>query len=234
MTPYDQNPATGATLGVDVGGTFTDLALWDGERIVVGKVSSTTDDQSRAVIDGTRQILGTGRVADLLHGTTALLERRGATTLLITDVGFESIIEIVRQDRPSLYDPLVDRATPLVCPDMRVGVHIDAGTSEVELRAIANEIAGTAIRLDVEAIAICLLSSYADPSPEHRLRSRLQQPDLAIGVPISVSSEVVAEFRSTNGCPPSSSTPSFHPKFRGIRRTWKGRPHSRDSSPMSR
>lgn len=200
MTRDDKmNSLTKTTLGVDVGGTFTDLALWDGERVVVGKLSSTTDDQSRGVIDGTQQILGPGRMADLLHGTTvatnALLERRGANTLLITDTGFESVIEIARQDRPSLYDPLADRASPLARPEMRVGVQLGADTSEDQLDTIAAEIAEIADRLRVEAIAICLLYSYADPEPERRLRRRLQQPDLALKMPISVSSEVVAEFR---------------------------------------
>ncbi len=105
------------TLGVDVGGTFTDLAVWDGHELRIGK-TSTTPDQSEGVIAGARQLLGDAEVVAFLHGTTvatnALLERRGARTALVTDTGFRDLVEIGRQDRPSLYDSSVDRAIPLI------------------------------------------------------------------------------------------------------------------------
>ena len=98
------------TLGVDVGGTFTDLTWWDGERLHVGKTSSTSD-QSEAVVEGARELTAGSTVAGLLHGTTvatnALLERRGARTALVATEGFTDVVEIGRQDRPSLYDSFI-------------------------------------------------------------------------------------------------------------------------------
>ena len=99
--------------------------------MTIGKVPSTPHDQSEGVMAGAGAVVGAADArADLLHGTTvatnALLERRGARTLLVTDAGFESLIEIARQDRPSLYDPFADRARPLVDPEMRLGVAMSA------------------------------------------------------------------------------------------------------------
>ncbi len=197
-TPATDAPSTSAdlSLGVDVGGTFTDLALWDGHNIKVGKVSSTTDDQSRGVINGATEITPDGQQVSLVHGTTvatnALLERRGAKTLLITNTGFEAVIEIARQNRPSLYDAFADRAEPLVSTELRFGISLTEETTEAELDEIIADITTTCKSNGVEAIAICLLYAYADPSQERRLRSKLvEQFDL----PISISSEVVAEFR---------------------------------------
>src|SRR3954451_22619749 len=107
--------------GVDTGGTFTDVVADDG-RIL--KVLSTSDDPGRAVRDGVGAL--DGDVALLAHGTTvatnALLERRGARTALVTNRGFADVIEIARQDRPSLYDRFVDRPQPLVPRDLRLEV----------------------------------------------------------------------------------------------------------------
>ena len=91
-------------LGIDVGGTFTDVVLVDGDRLVVAKVS-TTQDQSVGVVRAAETVAG--EPAELLvHGTTvatnALLERRGARIVLVTDPGFGDLIEIGRSDRPAL------------------------------------------------------------------------------------------------------------------------------------
>src|SRR5262245_36320704 len=113
-------------VGVDTGGTFTDAVAEDGTVI---KVLSTPDDPAAAVQqavgafgDRTRSITATV----LAHGTTvatnALLERTGATVALVTTDGFADVIEIARQDRPSLYDPFADRPVPLVERDLRFEV----------------------------------------------------------------------------------------------------------------
>jgi hypothetical protein len=111
-----------AALGVDVGGTFTDLvALVDG-RIVTAKVPSTPRDQSEGVMAAVRAA-GVGDVAAFAHGmtvaTNALLERRGARTALVTTEGFRDIIEIGRQSRAHLYDLTARRPAPLIPRELR-------------------------------------------------------------------------------------------------------------------
>ena len=184
------------TLGVDVGGTFTDVAMWDGRAMTVGKVPSTPRDQSEGVMAGAGAAVTAGGRADLLHGTTvatnALLERRGAKTLLVTDAGFESLIEIARQDRPSLYDPFADRSAPLADPGMRLGVDLAAAARDGGLDAVAASVVAAARDRGAEAVALCLMYSYADPGIERALADRLRR---VAGVPVSASAEVVAEFR---------------------------------------
>ena len=105
-------------LGVDVGGTFTDAALLDGERLYTAKAPTTPEDQSEGVIAVVEQVLGRAearaeQVESLTHGmtvgTNALLEERGARTALVATRGFADLIEIGRQDRPRLYHPCVGR-----------------------------------------------------------------------------------------------------------------------------
>ena len=166
-------------VGVDVGGTFTDVVAWDGTALRTAKVP-TTADQSEAVVSGVRRL--TQRAERLLHGTTAatnaLLQRTGARTLLVTTPGFEDVLEIGRQDRPSLYDPFADRPAPLVDREDRVG---DADPLDAALLSRYG------------AVAIACLRSFADPTVERAARDRIAaiDPDL----PLSVSSEVVPEFR---------------------------------------
>ena len=123
-------------LGVDTGGTFTDAVDGDGR---VAKVLSTRDDPgTRASTAAVRELAGAGRPEVLAHGTTvatnALLERRGARVALVTTRGFADIIEIARQHRPSLYDPFVDRPTPLVPRALRFEVdeRLDAAGSVLD------------------------------------------------------------------------------------------------------
>ena len=192
----DAGTAAGVTLGVDVGGTFTDVAMWDGEGMAVAKVPSTPRDQSEGVMAGAGAAVRSDARADLLHGTTvatnALLERRGARTLLVTDAGFESLIEIARQDRPSLYDPFADRPRPLAEPEMRLGVQVPAIGHDDDLDAVVASVAAAARHEGAEAVALCLMYSYADPAPERALAERIHRE---LGVPVSASAEVVAEFR---------------------------------------
>ncbi len=190
------NSQSHLTLGIDVGGTFTDVALWDGATVHVSKVSSTTDDQSKGVISGAREVVPAGCHANLLHGTTvatnALLERRGAKVLLVTNKGFEALIEIARQDRLSLYDPFADRPEPLVPANLRVGVELEASTTDAETQKIVEELVVAAKREGADAVAICFLYAFADDTQERRLRDQLRN---LLDLPISISSEVAAEFR---------------------------------------
>jgi N-methylhydantoinase A len=171
-------------LGVDVGGTFTDFAYWSGGQLTTGKVP-TSADQSRALVEGARQLADDG-ITRLLHGTTVatnvLLERKGAVTGLVTTAGFADVIQIGRQDRPSLYDPFSSRPEPLVVPEHRIEV------SDEDLRRPPVE------RLsEVEAIAVSLLYAYAEPEREVLLAEALAA--MAPGIPVSLSSEVAPEIR---------------------------------------
>ena len=115
-------------LGVDVGGTFTDAALLDGESLRTAKVPSTPEDQSRGVIAAVEEVLSLAEaepvdVEAFTHGmtvgTNALLEERGARTALVATRGFSDLLEIGRQDRPSLYHPCRPKPRPLVDPGLR-------------------------------------------------------------------------------------------------------------------
>lgn len=181
--------------GADVGGTFTDIAVWDGERLHTAKVSSTAD-QSEGVIAG---IEAAGSPpGTLLHGTTvatnALLERKGARTVLVTDEGFEDLLEIGRQDRPSLYDTSVVRPDPLVDRTHRVGVagrrdHLGRRDADIDPGVLADRVAA----LGPEAVAISLLYSYLGDGDERALAGAIEA--VLPGVVVSRSSEVVSEFR---------------------------------------
>ncbi len=183
------------TLGVDVGGTFTDFVWWDGARVRTAKASSTPD-QSDAVIGGAAELLGDEQTTVFLHGTTvatnALLERRGARVALVTTAGFEDVVEIARQDRPSLYDSAVTRAEPLVDRELRFGVRRladdDIWTSE-EL----DDVAAAVHDSEADAVAVCLLYGHAHPDREQHVADALIRRHPGLGV--SLSSAVVPEFR---------------------------------------
>ncbi len=172
--------------GVDTGGTFTDVVTDDGTMV---KVLSTPDDPARAVAAG---IDGLGRPALLAHGTTvatnALLERRGAVVALVTNEGFADVIEIARQDRPSLYDQWADRPEPLVPRRLRleVGGRLDATGTEIEPVADPPSVPDGA-----EAVAVCLLHADLNPAHERAVADRLR----ARGLDVTISSDVSPEFR---------------------------------------
>lgn len=179
-------------LGVDVGGTFTDLVWWDGTKLRTAKTSSTPE-QSAGVLAGAAGLLDGAAVDHFLHGTTvatnALLERRGAGVAFVTTDGFEDTIEIARQDRPSLYDPFADRAEPLVPRSARFAVRrvaTAAEWSDDELAGLAASVAAAG----PDAVAVSLLYGYAVPEQELRVAAALGG-----SVPVSLASVVAPEFR---------------------------------------
>jgi N-methylhydantoinase A len=188
-------------LGVDVGGTFTDLvALSEGE-LVTAKVPSTPRDQSAGVMNAVQASeVEAGAVVALAHGmtvaTNALLERRGARTALVTTEGFRDVLEIARQNRPSLYDLKVDRPPPLVPREIRFTIRERMGPEGEVLalnEASLDEATEALKEAEVEAIAVCLLFAFMHPEHERRVGEALRKalPE----VHVSLSSEVLPEFR---------------------------------------
>ena len=117
-------------LGVDIGGTFTDVVLWQegGDRLIQKKLLTTPDDPSRAVLEGVEQALadagiGGGQLNSVIHGTTlvanALIERKGVKTALITTRGFRDVLEIGREWRYDLFDLHIEMPPPLVPRPLR-------------------------------------------------------------------------------------------------------------------
>ena len=175
-------------VGIDTGGTFTDLVGADG-RVV--KVPSTPDDPGRAVADALAAAGGADRLA---HGTTvatnALLERRGGVIALVTTEGHEDVLEIARQDRPALYDPFVDRPEPLVPRHLRFGVGGRLAADGAEL--VPFSAAGLdAVPDAVDAVAVCLLHADLDDGHEAAAVAALE----ARGFDVTRSSLVSPEFR---------------------------------------
>ena len=195
-------------VGVDSGGTFTDLCLFDDAtgRVEVWKVPSTPDDPSRGIADGVTE--GVGRVGATLgdigyfgHGTTvatnALIQLRGVRTGLITTDGFRDLLEIGRQKRPDLYDMQADKPHTLVSRDLRLEVvervrhdgSVELALDEAALRQAARTLRDAG----VEAVAICFLYGFLRPAHEQRAREIVTEelPDAFV----STSHEVAPEFR---------------------------------------
>ncbi|WP_058367138.1 hydantoinase/oxoprolinase family protein [Haloparvum sedimenti] len=196
---------TDTRVGVDVGGTFTDVALVHDGRLTTAKVP-TTDDQSVGVMAGIEKAcdeagIDPDAIGSFTHAMTvsvnALLEEDGATTALVTTAGFRDVLEIGRQDRPALYDLHAEKPDPLVPRRRRYEVVERATTEGIETpvapadaRAVAAAIADA--DEDVEAVAVSLLHAYAHPDNEATVARVLREE---LDVPVSVSHEVLGEFR---------------------------------------
>ncbi|WP_426573443.1 hydantoinase/oxoprolinase family protein [Aquihabitans sp. McL0605] len=180
-------------IGVDTGGTFTDVVAADG---TIAKVPSTPHDPGEAVRSGAAAVLpqGVDRPVSLAHGTTvatnALLERRGGRVALVTGEGFADVIEIGRQDRPSLYDPWADRPEPLVAREDRLEVPGRLAADGTELVPL-DPADVPEIPEGVDAVAVCLLHSDLNAGHERDVRGELVQR----GFEVSASMDVSPEFR---------------------------------------
>ena len=186
-------------VGIDVGGTFTDFVLlWDGQMAVY-KLPSTPADPSRGILKGIKELKADG--ASFVHGSTvatnALLERKGARTALVTTHGFEDVLEIGRQDRPELYNLEVERPPVLVPRELRLGLkeRIDHNGMPLDIPSKANidELVNVIRELDADAVAVSLLFSFLNPAHEAMVKEAIEM--LADDVFLSVSSEVLPEFR---------------------------------------
>jgi N-methylhydantoinase A len=183
-------------VATDIGGTFTDVVIFDRDGIRGCKVLSTPASPDRAV---TETIIALPAISSFSHGTTvatnALLERKGARVAFITTKGFKDLLYIARQQRPRLYDfdctpsrPVVSRklcfeVAERLAPDGPVILPL----SQADAAAVADNI----IKAGAEAAAICLLYSYKNPAHEILLEKEFAKR----GIPVSRSSEIIPEFR---------------------------------------
>src|SRR5262252_8767096 len=194
-------------VGVDIGGTFTDIVFLGehGERLTK-KVSSTVDNYARAIVDGLAELirehnLEAAEIVELLHGTTvasnAILELKGARTGLITTKGFRDVLEIRTLRMPRLYDLTWTKPPPMVERYLRkvVDERVDhKGNIEKALDPADAERAVDALLAEsVEAIAVCLINSFTNPAHELLIKDVVQRK--APHIPLSISFEVLPEIK---------------------------------------
>jgi len=197
-----------ARLGVDIGGTFTDLVVIDDATGTarVGKVLTTAKDPAHGVEEGIHALLDEAGVRSdavraVVHGTTlatnALIERKGAKTALLTTEGFRDALEIRREGRYDMYDLFIDPPPPLVPRHLRREVPerllADGSILKTLDEAAARRALAELARDGVEALAICLLHAYVNPAHERRLSEIARE--VSPGLSVSCSSEVVPEIR---------------------------------------
>jgi N-methylhydantoinase A len=186
-------------IGVDTGGTFTDLVALIGGEFRVHKLPSTPQDPAQAVLAGIKALLEENAPDFITYSSTvatnALLEEKGARVGIFVDRGFEDLIEIGRQNRSHLYELAPSRPEPLVERHMRFGVggrtYFDGTVvSPLDGAALA-QIREIAQHSGAEAIAVCLLHSYANPESELAI-ARVLEP---LGLPLSLSHRILPEYR---------------------------------------
>jgi len=195
-------------LGVDSGGTFTDVCMFDDAtgRLKIWKVPSTPADPSLGIANGVIEGLKTvgaeaGEISFLGHGTTvatnALIELRGGKTGLVVTDGFRDLLEIGRQKRPSLYDMNAEKPQALVTRDLRIEVRerlrangeVELALDEDGVRAAARKFADA----DVKAVAICFIYGFLNTAHEQRALEIVRE--MLPGVFVCASHQVAPEFR---------------------------------------
>ncbi len=191
-------------LAVDIGGTFTDIVCVDEDtmQIVVDKVRSTPDDPGHGVLKAIKKVgADMAKITIFTHGSTVgvntLVQRKGARVGLITTQGFTDVLEMARGDRKEIYNYLWKKPRPLVPRDLRLGVsertnylgQIVKEPGEEEVAAVVKKLRENG----VEAIAVCLLHSYANPENEQKIGNIINRlwPEVAV----SLSHQVAREFR---------------------------------------
>ena len=188
----------------DIGGTFTDLVCLDEStgEMAVSKASTTPRNFAEGVIETLRRAkLVPSDTNFFVHGSTivinALTERKGAKTGLITTKGFRDVLEITRANRPDLYNMYYTKPKPFVPRQFRLEVRERMNYKGEELEPLSVEDVRTAVdyfkKEGVEAIAVCFLHSYADPSHERQCGEILRE--LAPGIPVTLSCEITQEWR---------------------------------------
>ena len=192
------------TIGIDTGGTFTDVVLEDEDGVRVAKVASTPDDPARAVVAALASVGGGGRGDHVIHGTTvalnALLTGSIARVALVTNEGFRDLIEIGRQERPDIYAlhprkpaPLVPRSRRFEIPQ-RIWPAPGGDGFETVREPTVDELLRLRRRIErssAQSVAVCLLHAWADPSIEERVGATLA----SLGLPLTLSALTLPEHR---------------------------------------
>ena len=194
-------------VGVDIGGTFTDIVFLNAEgRLYTKKVPSSVDNYARAIVEGVAEVfadagIGAENIHEIRHGTTvasnAILELKGARVGLITSAGFRDVLEIRTLRMPRLYDLAWEKPPALVDRYLRQVVDERVNADGVVERAPSREdIERAVVKLleeNVEAIAVCLINAYANPAHERAIEAVIREkaPDL----PLCVSADVLPEMK---------------------------------------
>jgi N-methylhydantoinase A len=201
------------SLGIDIGGTFTDLVIHDPQsgRAVIWKESTTPGDPAVGAIEGTRKVLAKAgakpsEIGRVVHATTlftnALIERKGAKTGLLTTAGFRDVLEIGRERKYELYDLFIEMPKPLVArpwrrearerlaPDGTVEIPIDIDAALAEVSDLVQQ--------GVESLAICFLHAYANPAHERAIGAAVAERFQNLS--ISLSSDIAPEIREYLRC----------------------------------
>lgn len=185
-------------IGVDAGGTFTDFVVaHDDGSLELFKIRSNASDPASVILEGLSRVTGSEK-AEVMHGSTvatnALLERKGVRTALVTTAGFEDVIEIGRQNRPHLYVLSPPPPVPISERDLRFGVrertYYDGSVAKKPSARELTKLRRRLRRAHVEAIAICFLHSYQEPSNEKTTAEALN----GLGY-VCCSHEICPEFR---------------------------------------
>jgi N-methylhydantoinase A/oxoprolinase/acetone carboxylase beta subunit len=186
-------------IGIDTGGTFTDFVVWRDGRLSNRKVLSTPKDPSLAIFEGVGDILRDSSAIFIVHGTTvatnALLQRKGGRIALVTTAGFEDVLAIGRQTRRELYALRPEDRFELIPAERRFGIRertlasgrVERAVSRAEVRRIIQKIQ----RSGAEAVAVCLLHSYANPKNEEVVAGEIERA----GLLVSVSGRLLPEYR---------------------------------------
>ena len=207
---YQSGMSTAAplSLGIDIGGTFTDLVIHDPRdgRAVIWKESTTPDDPARGTLLGTRKVLEKAgakpeQIGRVVHATTlftnALIERKGAKTGLLTTAGFRDVLEIGRERKYELYDLFIEMPKPLVArpwrreamerlaPDGTVEIPLDVDAALAEVADL--------VKQGVESLAICFLHAYANPTHERAIGAAVAERFQNLS--LSLSSDIAPEIR---------------------------------------
>jgi N-methylhydantoinase A len=209
-------------LGVDIGGTFTDVALETAEGRFTAKILTTPQAPEEGVLAALRSVLAKagvepGQVNLIVHGTTlatnALIERKGASTALLTTEGFRDVLEIRHENRFEQYDINIDLPPPLVPRRLRLPIRerVDAhGEVLVPLdeSSVTRAVEALAAQ-QVEAVAVGFLHSFTNPDHERRVGDAIarQLPEVAV----TLSSEVSPEMREYDAFPPPAPTRTSSP-----------------------